>query len=111
MLLRYNSTCTSSLFSFTVNADWLNLMVVTKEDIVKYYVSIYHKIALPVSSAMFPMALVIAPGITQPLNDEGIVKLRSNVSGPSAILSLINGTLTVALVDIAEMVAMREVEL
>ena len=67
--------------------------------------------ALPVSSVIFPTASVIVPGITRPLNDEGMDKLRLKVSGPSATLSLINGTLTVVLVVPAVKVAMIGVEL
>ena len=68
-------------------------------------------IALPVSSVMFPIALVIVPNSTCPLNDGGMVILRSNVSSPSAILSLINGILTVVLLVTAVKVALIGVEL
>ena len=66
--------------------------------------------ALPVLSVMLPVASTIFPGITSSLSDEGIVKLRSNVSGPSATLSLVTGTLTVVLVVPAVKVAVIGVE-
>ena len=59
---------------------------------------------------MVPLALLIFPGNTA-LNDEGIVKLRSNVSDSSAILSLLIGTLIVVLFVPAGKVAVIKVEI
>ena len=59
---------------------------------------------------MVPTADVIVPGTTEPLNDGGIVKLRSNVSGCSAILSLAIGTLMIVVVVPAVKVAMIGLE-
>ena len=61
-------------------------------------------------SAIIPVAVVVAPGVTRPCNDEGIVKLRLNLSDDSTILSLVTGTLTIALVVPAEKVALIGVE-
>ena len=59
---------------------------------------------------MVPTADVIVPGTTEPLSDDGIVKLRSNVSGCSAILSLVTGTLIVVVVVPAGKVAVIGLE-
>ena len=58
---------------------------------------------------MFPMALVMSPGTTR-LSDGGIVKVRSNVSAPSAISSVLTGILIVVLVVPAVKVAVIGVE-
>ena len=57
-----------------------------------------------------PTAEVIVPGTTELLNSEGIVKLRSNVSIPSAMLSLVTGTSIVVVVAPAGKVAVMGVE-
>ena len=70
----------------------------------------YYQIILLVSSVILPTAVVMFPGITQLLSDEGIVKLRSNVSDSSAMTSLVNDTLIVVLVVLAAKVAIIGVE-
>jgi len=57
-----------------------------------------------------PTADDLVPGTTDPLSDEGIVKLRSNASGCSAMLSLVTGTLIVVVVAPAGKVAVIGVE-
>ena len=47
---------------------------------------------------MVPTADVILPETTEPFSDDGIVKLRSNFSGCSAMLSLVTVTLIVVVV-------------
>ena len=64
----------------------------------------------PVSSGMMPIAVVILPGTTSPLRENGMVKLRSNVSNCSAILSIVTGTLIVVVVAPAVKVAVIGVE-
>ena len=59
---------------------------------------------------MVPVAAVILPGTTSPLRNGGMVKLRSNVSDCSAILSIVTGTLTVILLVPAGKVAVIGVE-
>jgi len=59
---------------------------------------------------MVPVAAVILPGTTSPLRDGGMVKLRSNVSDCSAILSTVTGTSTVTLLVPAVKVAVIGVE-
>lgn len=59
---------------------------------------------------MVPVAVVILPGITLPLSDEGMVKARLNVSDSSAILSLVTTIFTVALTDPAAKVTLIGVE-
>ena len=59
---------------------------------------------------MVPTADVIVPGTTEPFSDDGIVKLRSNVSGFSAMLSLVTGTLIVVVVVPAGKVAVIGLE-
>ena len=59
---------------------------------------------------MFPTAVAMFPGTTSPLSAEGIVKLRSNVSDCSAILSIVTGTLIVVVVAPAVKVAVIGVE-
>ena len=54
---------------------------------------------------MLPVAVLIFPGKTFSLSDEGIVKLRSNISGPSAMLSVATEILIVVLVVPAVKVA------
>ena len=45
---------------------------------------------------IFTTALAIVPEITRPLNDEGMMKRRSNVSDCSAIASVVSDILIVA---------------
>jgi len=59
---------------------------------------------------MVPVAAVIIPGTTFPLRDEGMVKLRSNVSDGSTILSIVTVTLIVVVVAPAGKVAVIGVE-
>ena len=54
---------------------------------------------------MFPTASVIVPNVTRPLNGGGMVMLSLNVSGPSTVLSLNKGILTVVLLVPAMKVA------
>ena len=72
--------------------------------------NVNYQIILLVSSVILPTAVVMFPGITQLLSDEGIVKLRSNVSDSSAITSLVNDTLIVVLFVLAAKVAIIGVE-
>ena len=58
---------------------------------------------------MFPTAMIMSPGIT-PLNNEGIAKVRSNVSGSSTMSSIVTGTSIVVLVVPAVKVAVIRVE-
>ena len=58
---------------------------------------------------MFPTAMVMSPGTTR-LSDAGIVKVIPNVSGPSAISSVLTGTSIVVLVVSAVKVAVIGVE-
>ena len=68
-------------------------------------------IFLLVSSVIFPIALLILPGIRNLLIfDEGMVKLRSNVSDSSTILSTVTGILIFVLVLPAVKVAVIGVE-
>lgn len=60
---------------------------------------------------IFTIALVIVPEITRPLSDEGMMKLRSNVSDGSAIASVVSDTLIVALLVPAAKVVVIGVEL
>ena len=53
--------------------------------------------------------MVMLPGTTR-LSDEGIVKVRSNVSGPSDMSSILTGTSIVVLVVPAVKVAVIGVE-
>lgn len=55
---------------------------------------------------MVATAVIILPGIILPLSNEGMVKLRLNFSGSSAMLSLDIGTLIVVSVDPAVKVAL-----
>ena len=59
---------------------------------------------------MFPTAAAMFPETTSPLSAGGIVKLRSNVSDCSAILSIVTGTLIVVLLVPAVKVAVIGVE-
>ena len=59
---------------------------------------------------MVPLAVVIFPGITLPLSDTGIEKLRANVSESSTISSIVTGTFIVTLVDPGVKVALIGVE-
>ena len=70
----------------------------------------YCQTILLVSSVIRPTALVIFPGITLPLSDDGIMKVRSNVSDSSAIASSVTGTLIVVLVALAAKVVLIGVE-
>ena len=65
---------------------------------------------LLVSSVMVPLAVVIFPGITLPLSNAGIVKLRAKVSESSTILSIVTGTFIMTLVDPGMKVALIGVE-
>jgi len=65
---------------------------------------------IPVLSIIVPIALLILPGTTTSLNDDGIVKVRLNDSGSSIILSLVTGILIVVLVVPAVNVAVIGVE-
>ena len=68
------------------------------------------KLFLLVSSVIIPLAVAVSPEITWPCNDEGIVKLRLNLSCSSTISSIVTGTLTIALVVPAVKVALIGVE-
>ena len=56
-------------------------------------------------SAMLPTAVSVAPKTTSPLSAGGMVKLRSNVSAGSTILSMVTGTLIVVNISPAVKVA------
>ena len=60
---------------------------------------------------IFTTALVIVPEITRPLSDEGMMKLRSNVSDCSAIVSVASDILIVASLVPAAKVALTGAEL
>ena len=57
-----------------------------------------------------PFAVVMFPGTTLSLNDDGIVNLRLNVSDSSARVSMVTGMLIVVSVDPAVKVASIGVE-
>ena len=59
---------------------------------------------------MLATAVGIFPGITSPLSAGGMVKLKSNVSDCSTILSMVIGTLIVVLSSPAGKVAVIGVE-
>ena len=56
------------------------------------------KIHLLVESLMIPTALSLVPAVIPGLSDGGTVNINSNSSGPSAISSLITGTLTLLII-------------
>ena len=57
-----------------------------------------------------PVAVVMSPGITLPLSDEGMIKARLNVSDSSKILSLVTDIFTIAPTDPAAIVTSIGVE-
>jgi len=64
-----------------------------------------------VESIIIPVALVTEPATIPGPSDDGTAKLILNISFPSTILSLITGILTVVVVALAGIVAVRKVEL
>jgi len=62
------------------------------------------------TSAMMPTAVVVIPRTTSPLSTGGMMKLRSNVSGGSTIVSIVTVTLIVVVVAPAGKVAVIGVE-
>ena len=62
---------------------------------------------LLVESTIIPVELVTAPATIPGPRDDGTVKFILNISSPSTKLSLITGTLTVVVVALAGIVAVR----
>ena len=62
-------------------------------------------------SIIIPVALVTEPATTPGLSDDGTFKLILNISSPSTMLSIVTATLTVVLVALAGIVAVRGVVL
>ena len=66
---------------------------------------------IPVVSIIVPVALVSEPATIPGPSDDGIFKLRLNVSSSSTMLSFVTATLTVMLVAPAGIVTVRGVAL
>ena len=62
-------------------------------------------------SIIVPVALVTKPATIPGASDDGRFKLILNISSPSTMLSSLTATLTVVLVTLAGIVAVREVVL
>ena len=62
------------------------------------YIATYIMMHSQVESAMTPTAVFLPPTVIPGLSDDGTVNIKSNSSFPSAILSLITSTLTLATV-------------
>ena len=60
---------------------------------------------------MTPTAVFLTPAVIAGPSDKGIFNVKSNFSGPSAILSLITGTLTLLLLILLANVAVSVVTL
>ena len=112
-LLSNSTSCAVPASSLILYVDWLNVTVTSNDIVVFYYTEQLrnYQTILLVSSVITPAALVILLGITWPLSEGGIIKVRSNVSDCSAILSLVIGTLIVVLVELAAKVAVIGVEI
>ena len=62
-------------------------------------------------SIIVPVALVTKPATIAGASDDGTFKLTLNFSSPSTMLSSLTATLTVVLVTLAGIIAVREVVL
>ena len=85
-LLMMSVILTNPLLSLAIYVNLLKCTIATV-DACKINNSINGIVFLLVLSEILPIAVVIFPGVTRPLNDEVILKIRLNVSVPSTMLS------------------------
>jgi len=108
-LLRISTGCVDPSPSAAWYVELLNFTVATKTQGITPSIN-SKKTNILVLSVIVTTALFILPGTTTALNDDGIIKLRLNDSGPSTILSLVTGILIVVLVVPAVKVVVIGVE-